>query len=80
MNAARAPAEALWRSLALPVEAVSRLHLTTKPDPVVDSSFKIGTAAQVCPAVFRHFAGVDGCIYVDGNRSFGPCSGSFPPA
>ncbi|PIL35193.1 hypothetical protein GSI_02983 [Ganoderma sinense ZZ0214-1] len=46
MSTARAPAEALWRSLALPVEAVSRLQLTPHPDPVVDSSFKIGTAAQ----------------------------------
>ncbi|TBU46267.1 CoA-transferase family III [Dichomitus squalens] len=46
MNAARAPAEALWRSLRLPAEAVSRLELTPHPDPAVDSTFKLATAAQ----------------------------------
>ncbi|KAI1786842.1 CoA-transferase family III [Ganoderma leucocontextum] len=46
MNAARAPAEALWQSMRLPVEAVSRLQLTPQSDPVVHSTFKIGTAAQ----------------------------------
>ncbi|OSD02387.1 CoA-transferase family III [Trametes coccinea BRFM310] len=46
MSAARAPAEALWRSLRLPAEALTRLHLTERPDPAVNSSFKLGTAAQ----------------------------------
>ncbi|KAI0754607.1 CoA-transferase family III [Daedaleopsis nitida] len=40
------PAEALWRSLHLPTEVLAHLRLSDKPDPIVDSSFKIGTAAQ----------------------------------
>ncbi|KAL1950037.1 hypothetical protein VTO73DRAFT_5159 [Trametes versicolor] len=46
MSAVRAPAEALWRSLRLPADAISRLRLTEQPDPVVNSSFLLGTAAQ----------------------------------
>ncbi|KAI0629828.1 CoA-transferase family III [Trametes polyzona] len=46
MSAVRAPAEALWRSLRLPPESISSLQLTEDPDPVVNSSFRIGTAAQ----------------------------------
>ncbi len=64
MNAARAPAEALWPSLALPVEAVSRLQLTPQPDPAVDSTFKLGTAAQVCPSAFRGSQKIIGRIYM----------------
>ncbi|KAI0718214.1 CoA-transferase family III [Cerioporus squamosus] len=46
MQTVRAPAEALWRHLRLPTEALSRLQLSEEPDPIVDSSFKLGTAAQ----------------------------------
>ncbi|KAI0823159.1 CoA-transferase family III [Trametes gibbosa] len=46
MAAICAPAETLWRSLRLPVDAISRLRLSEQPDPVVNSSFKLGTAAQ----------------------------------
>ena len=48
MGSIRAPASVLWRSFDLPVEFLSHLHLSEQPDPAVDSSFKIGTAAQVC--------------------------------
>ncbi|KAI9064626.1 CoA-transferase family III [Trametes sanguinea] len=46
MSAARAPAEALWHSLRLPADALPRLRLTERPDPAVNSSFKLGTATQ----------------------------------
>ncbi|RPD56143.1 CoA-transferase family III [Lentinus tigrinus ALCF2SS1-7] len=46
MQTVRAPADALWRSLRLPEEVLSRLRLSEHPDPIVDSSFKLGTAAQ----------------------------------
>ncbi|KAI0762004.1 CoA-transferase family III domain-containing protein [Trametes elegans] len=39
-------AQAIWRSLQLPGDAISRLRLTEQPDPAVNSSFRIGTAAQ----------------------------------
>lgn len=42
-----AAAKQLWDSLGLPADVLSHLHLTSDPDPAVDSSFKIGTAAQV---------------------------------
>ncbi len=48
MQTVRAPAEELWRYLRLPGDAISRLQLSEDPDPIVDSSFKISTAAQVC--------------------------------
>ncbi|CDO73975.1 hypothetical protein BN946_scf185043.g24 [Trametes cinnabarina] len=41
-----APAKALWQSLGLHAEAPTRLRLTDHPDPAVNSSFNIGTAAQ----------------------------------
>ncbi|TFK93320.1 CoA-transferase family III, partial [Polyporus arcularius HHB13444] len=46
MQTVRTPAEELWRYLRLPGDAISRLQLSEDPDPIVDSSFKIGTAAQ----------------------------------
>ncbi|KAI8986178.1 CoA-transferase family III [Trametes punicea] len=45
-TAVRAPAEALWKSLRLPLDALHHLRLGDHPDPSVDSSFRIGTAAQ----------------------------------
>ncbi|EMD39673.1 hypothetical protein CERSUDRAFT_121892 [Gelatoporia subvermispora B] len=39
-------AESLWKCLQLPEQALSRLHLSEHPDPAVNSSFKLGTAAQ----------------------------------
>ncbi|CCL98720.1 uncharacterized protein FIBRA_00725 [Fibroporia radiculosa] len=39
-------ARPLWHALDLPSESLSRLHLSRDPDPAVDSSFKLGTAAQ----------------------------------
>ncbi|KAI0345624.1 CoA-transferase family III, partial [Trametopsis cervina] len=35
-----------WNSLTLPPHNLSRLHLTPHPDPAVDSSFLLGSAAQ----------------------------------
>ncbi|KAI0373808.1 CoA-transferase family III [Pilatotrama ljubarskyi] len=46
MTTVRAPAAALWQSLRLPADAISRLRLTEQPDPAVNSSFRLGTAAQ----------------------------------
>ena len=40
-------AEALWKSADLPASKLSRLHISPQPDPAVDSSFLLGTAAQV---------------------------------
>ncbi|KAF9013160.1 CoA-transferase family III domain-containing protein [Cyathus striatus] len=37
----------LWQSVGLPDEALKRLHLEGDPDRAVDSSFLLGTAAQV---------------------------------
>ncbi|OSX61155.1 hypothetical protein POSPLADRAFT_1146724 [Postia placenta MAD-698-R-SB12] len=41
-----APASELWKALDLPTEVLSHLHLSPVPDPAVNSSFKLGTAAQ----------------------------------
>ncbi|KAI0683087.1 CoA-transferase family III [Earliella scabrosa] len=46
MNTVKQPTQTLWQSLDLPVEALSRLELSEHPDPAVNSSFKLGTAAQ----------------------------------
>ena len=40
-------AKALWDALVLPSAYISHLKLSKKPDPAVNSSFKLGTAAQV---------------------------------
>lgn len=40
-------ARSLWLASGLPSDVLSRLKLSDKPDPSVDSSFRIGTAAQV---------------------------------
>ncbi|KAH9892014.1 CoA-transferase family III [Cubamyces lactineus] len=45
MSALRAP-ETLWRSLNLSTELLPRLRLSEQPDPAVNSSFRLGTAAQ----------------------------------
>lgn len=41
--------EALWKSNGLPNAWLSCLLLGNSTDPSVDSSFKLGTAAQVIP-------------------------------
>lgn len=48
-----APAKSLWEGSGLPADALERLHLSEHPDPAVDSSFRLGTAAQVS----------DHCVY-----------------
>lgn len=40
-------AQALWLANGFPAEYLSGLKLSERPDPTVDSSFKLGTAAQV---------------------------------
>ncbi|KAI0072040.1 CoA-transferase family III [Panus rudis PR-1116 ss-1] len=40
------PAQKLWEAVGLPPEPLSRLVLSEKPDPAVNSSFKLGSAAQ----------------------------------
>ena len=39
--------EAIWRSAGLPDSLVSRLSLTGNPDTAINSSFRLGVAAQV---------------------------------
>lgn len=43
----RAAAVNLWKSLGLAEDILSRLSLSADPDPAVNSSFRLGTAAQV---------------------------------
>lgn len=43
----RIAAEILWKANGLSEESLSRLLLSKNPDPSVDSSLKLGTAAQV---------------------------------
>ncbi|TFY74985.1 hypothetical protein EWM64_g9027 [Hericium alpestre] len=40
------PAKALWIAQGLPPDTLDNLHLSITPDPAVNSSFKLGTAAQ----------------------------------
>ncbi len=42
------PAKTVWVRLGLPPDDLENLWLTEVPDPSVNSSFKLGTAAQVC--------------------------------
>lgn len=42
------PAKTQWVRQGLPPDDLENLWLTEMPDPSVDSSFKLGTAAQVC--------------------------------
>ena len=78
-NTARAPAEALWRSLQLPIEAIYRLHLSDHPDPIVNSSFKLGTAAQEClRAVFFPVQWPNGTT--DFDRPLGRSGSTLSPA
>jgi hypothetical protein len=42
------PAKTVWVRLGLPPDDLENLRLTEVPDPSVNSSFKLGTAAQVC--------------------------------
>lgn len=47
-----AAAKSLWKANALPLEMISwHLHLSAKPDPAVNSSFRLGTVAQVSCAI-----------------------------
>ncbi|KAH9836210.1 CoA-transferase family III [Rhodofomes roseus] len=41
-----APARSIWEGNGLPAQALSSLRLSRNPDPAVNSSFKLGTAAQ----------------------------------
>jgi hypothetical protein len=45
------PAKTVWVRLGLPPDDIENLWLTEAPDPSVNSSFKLGTAAQVCTHV-----------------------------
>lgn len=40
-------AKVIWDAAHLPPEYISRLVLSKNPDPAVNSSFRLGTAAQV---------------------------------
>lgn len=44
----RVAAESLWKAAGLPGSSLQKLKLTSSPDPAVNSSFRLGTAAQVC--------------------------------
>ena len=41
-------AKSIWVRLGLPPDDIENLRLTEAPDPFVNSSFKLGGAAQVC--------------------------------
>ena len=41
------PARALWTSIGLPFSEAQTLKLSTNPDLIIPSSFKLGEAAQV---------------------------------
>ncbi|VDB91784.1 unnamed protein product [Peniophora sp. CBMAI 1063] len=41
-----APARRLWLACGLPAQTIEHLHLSSRPDPVVKSHFKLGTAAE----------------------------------
>lgn len=41
------PAKTVWVRQGLPPDDIENLWLTEAPDPSVNSSFKLGTAAQV---------------------------------
>ena len=45
------PAKAVWVRLGLHPDDIENLWLTEAADPSVNSSFKLGTAAQVCTHV-----------------------------
>jgi hypothetical protein len=45
------PAKTVWVRLGLPPDDIENLWLTEAPDPFVNSSFKLGTAAQVCTRI-----------------------------
>jgi hypothetical protein len=47
------PAKSVWVKQGLPPDDLQNLRLTEAPDPSVDSSFKLGTAAQVRPPTLR---------------------------
>ena len=51
----KAAAEALWKYHGLPVSWFPRLRLSEAPDPAVNSSFKLGTAAQVSQDIMLSF-------------------------
>ncbi len=42
------PAKSAWVRQGLPPDDLENLYLTEAPDPSVNSSFKLGTTAQVC--------------------------------
>jgi hypothetical protein len=42
------PAKTVWIRVGLPPDDIENLWLSEAPDPSVNSSFKLGTAAQVC--------------------------------
>lgn len=46
LHPSKIPAQKLWLSLDLTPDTLSQLHLTENPDPVVNSSFNLGTVAQ----------------------------------
>ena len=48
------PAKTVWVRQGLPPDDLQNLRLTEAPDPSVDSSFKLGTAAQVRPRQYRN--------------------------
>ncbi|PCH35094.1 CoA-transferase family III [Wolfiporia cocos MD-104 SS10] len=70
-------AESLWAAQNLPSEYLSCLHLSQNPDPVVDSSFKLGTVAQttiglsgLAAAYFHKLrTGVDQDVSVDARHA-----------
>ncbi|KAI0088522.1 CoA-transferase family III domain-containing protein [Irpex rosettiformis] len=69
--------EALWKLAGLPAGKLSRLNLSMNPDPAVDSSFRLGTAAQtsiglsaLSAAYFHELrTGVQQDVQVDARRA-----------
>ncbi|KZT00500.1 CoA-transferase family III [Laetiporus sulphureus 93-53] len=73
----QAAAKSLWQAQGLPSESLSHLLLTPKPDPAVNSSFKLGTAAQTAIGLSglgaTHFhqlrTGVEQTVQVDARHA-----------
>ena len=47
MNSALIDARRLWVEAGLPEDYLKNLRLHEKPDPIIDTSFKLGSVAQV---------------------------------
>jgi len=66
------PAKTVWVRVGLPPDDIENLWLSEAPDPTVNSSFHLGTAAQVRTHMFRRWDPVFGCFIQLGTISTFP--------